>query len=146
MEYIYDYITRREYECPHCNALPPDIKPNYLPIFYEIFFDKWKRLREEWGRAIRIGPPGGGGGYRCAYYNRMIGGTYLSAHLFGAALDPDLNTVDEVDKFAELVEQMFPELRMGIYTKTGTFVHIDQAFLIRPRSSESWIEGVRWKK
>ena len=117
MNYVAEYITENEYKCPCCSELPPDFKDDYIPTFHEILFDKWRTLREEWGSPIRIGPPTGGGGYRCKRYNGYIGGTYLSAHLFGGALDPDLNTEEEVEAFARLVEHFFPELRMGTYTK-----------------------------
>ena len=86
----------------------------------------------------------GGGGYRCKRYNGMAGGTYLSAHLFGCALDPDFDSEDEVLEFDEFIENEFPDLRRGTYTNLGTFIHIDVAYYIYPKASTAWEEGYRW--
>lgn len=70
----------------------------------------------------------------------------VSPHSFWA-LDSDLdNAADTVD-FAKLTESLYPELRIGYkgYLEAGmSFVHIDQAYEIQPRASETWVEGYRW--
>ena len=138
-DYIGPHITRQEYECPCCKKLPP-----YFPARKPWIFDTFYEIRLEWSKPIPIGPPSGGGGYRCPLFNLGTGGSLLSVHLFGEALDLDLDNKKEVKQMKKLIERLFPELRMGIYTETGTFIHIDKGFLIEPQASENWEEGVRW--
>ena len=125
------YISREEYACHHCGALPPDF--NFYP--YEEFFDVFDDIREEWGKPININS-----GYRCPVHNASLSGSSpISAHIFGLALD--CKCPGEVDELHSLVVDMYPELRIGKYP---TFIHIDQAFKIYPRASLSWVEGARW--
>ena len=87
-------------------------------------------------------------GYRCTRHPLTKG---LSAHMFGVALDVDLPSIAETRRFAECVEDVYADFRMGVYAIESTpwergksFVHIDVAFLISPRGSEKWREGARW--
>ncbi len=139
MEHVYDYITRREYECHHCNELPPDFNAEALLVAYELFFNSFKLIREEWGKPIHINS-----GYRCPEHNLIIGGKPLSVHQFGLALDLDCKDVDEVYRMDSLIESMYPNLRRGRYTRNATFIHIDSGYLIRPRASYQWKEYIRW--
>jgi len=141
---IAKYITRQEYQCPCCGELPPDFGDYRHPAIYDTLFEYWEILRTAWGDPIRIGPPDGGGGYRCSNYNALIHGAYVSAHMFGMSLDPDLNTVQDVEDFCTLIDQKVPDLRVGKYTVSGTFVHMDTAWLIQPRAKEAWKKRVRW--
>ena len=130
------YISREEYACKHCNALPPDF--DFYP--YEEFFDVFDSIREEWGKPIKINS-----GYRCPVHNASLSGSSpISAHLFGLALDCECDDNMEVEQLFTLIDDMYPELRIRKYTGGSTFVHIDQAFKIYPRASESWREGARW--
>lgn len=141
----YIHVLKTEFECPCCHSLPPDL---YVDGRYYSFFEKWELLRSEWGKPISISK---GGGWRCPRYQyRLIkdGKTTatVSPHSF-FALDNDFNTTYEVYRFVNLVEELFPQMRMGFdkYLEQGkTFVHIDEVFLIKPRPSLSWIPGYRW--
>src|SRR5512141_527679 len=118
--YIAPYILESEYRCGCCWSLPPDIV-RYRGL-YDIFFAKFKEIREEWGKPINISS-----GYRCPKHNAApeVGGKDLSVHLFGLALDMNFLTVGEVYDIEDLIEDLHPDLRRGIYTTRYTFVHID---------------------
>lgn len=73
-------------------------------------------------------------------HNAFVGGRVLSAHMFGLALDCVCSN-REINLLIELIEEHYPDLRRGEY---DNFVHIDCAYLIFPRASDSWDEGVRW--
>jgi len=138
-------ITLKEYQCPCCGLLPPDLHTN---PYYISEFQKWQVLRNEWGRPIPISK---GGGYRCSRYqaNLLLAGktnACCSPHFFWA-LDNDFNTEAEVHEFVDLVDSRFPDMRIGFasyLTQGKTFVHIDSAYLVTPRPVASWAEGVRW--
>ena len=70
----------------------------------------------------------------------------VSPHSFWA-LDSDLDGRQETEEYATLANNLYPELRIGYkgYIEDGmSFVHLDQAYLIQPRASESWVEGFRF--
>lgn len=138
-QFIWPHILTSEYACPHCGKLPHEIKATHVPYIYEILFDSFKVIRETWGKPIKINS-----GYRCPEHNQQVGGELLSAHLFGLALDLDCRDSAEVGELSALIEAEFPLIRMGRYTKKGSFIHIDIAYHIIPRMSEAWVEGVRW--
>jgi len=137
---IAPYISREEYECSCCHRLPPDLNEPYANIYENLFycFEKW---RKSWGKAIPISS-----GYRCPEHNAAVGGGKASVHMFGAALDCDFPDVAEVEAAFKLLVDMFPLLRIGKYTQTGSFLHIDTGYFIFPRLSEDWIHGKRWFK
>lgn len=139
------HISISEYACLCCNGLPPQLKTDR---HYYQFFLKWEALRTAWGRPIKISK---GGGWRCPRYqyqlimNRKTRAT-CSPHFF-FALDNDFNTEQECQDFATLIEEMFPFMRIGYlgYLNAGkTFVHLDEAYLVKPKPSPTWIEGYRW--
>ena len=140
-DYLSQYLTRQEYECQHCGSLPPDlfihnIRPPYLTLFS--MFD---HIRGEWGKAIPVSS-----GYRCPFHNQSVGGSQISVHMFGLALDLDCGDTEEVEDLYDEILSLYPELRIGKYTDTGTFIHIDIGYVIDPRAAHSWVRGQRWYK
>ena len=140
-KFIAPYITMAEYRCPcgECPGLPPDFDSDMRPMAYRTLFNLFRRIREEWGRAIPISS-----GYRCIDHNLDIGGDLDSVHLFGLALDLDLSTVEEVSRLAVLINHLYPELRIGVYKDKGTWIHIDVGYTITPRLSRDWHREARW--
>jgi len=136
---ISKYISEEEYRCPHCHQLPVGFSSGSPNIARRTILYGFDAIREAWGRPLPISS-----GYRCATYNPLVGGSPLSAHQFGVALDIDVNSVNEVERLAQLIESLFPEFRRGEYTIKGTFVHIDASFLIEPRATLLWTKGRRW--
>ena len=134
-EYVSNYVLLSEFECSHCRKLPPGLDLSHP--FYSELFDSFSILRAEWGKPINITS-----GYRCPEHNFDVGGSLLSAHLWGA-LDCDL-LPSEVVNFADMVNDLTPDLRMGVYTVAGSFVHIDTGYIISPRVSASHRRGKRW--
>ena len=139
------HILISEYSCTCCGKLPPDI---YSNIYYHTFFQKWERIRSAWGRGVPISK---NGGWRCPrlVYMMIIGKrakAAVSPHSFWA-LDSDLDSKADTIKYAELAIELYPELRIGYrgYIEDGmSFVHLDQAYEVQPRASESWVEGFRF--
>lgn len=147
---IASFITYKEFQCRHCGKLPPLFyhddggRKSNVPTIYKEFFDIFKHIREEWGRAINITS-----GYRCPRYQRElydqgISNAILSPHSTGFALDLDCKTMDEVDVMAKLIESICSELRIGVYKYKMTFIHIDAAYKVFPILSRHWQKGVRW--
>ena len=71
-----------------------------------------------------------------------------SSHYFWA-LDNDLDSAMECEAFVDLVDRKFPDLRIGYLRYINlripkTFVHIDNAYLVKPSPNASWVKGVRW--
>ena len=136
---ISKYISEEEYRCRHCHQLPVDFDSGNLNIARSTILYGFDAIRVEWGRPLRVSC-----GYRCQTHNQLINGAPLSAHQFGIALDIDVSTVDEVEQLAQLIESLFPEFRRGEYTVSGTFIHLDTAYLIEPKATPLWSEGRRW--
>lgn len=134
-KYVSDYILLTEYECSCCKKLPLDLDIEDLLYCYYELFEAFKDIRNEWNKPIPISS-----GYRCERHNYAVGGVPLSAHMFGCALDLDIED-SRVDALRGVIELVAPDLRMGIYPG---FIHIDTAYLIRPRVSPDWEKGVRW--
>jgi len=138
-------ILIKELQCPCCGQLPPDL---YTDDFYLTSFNVWQVIRDEWGKPIPISR---GGGYRCPKYqlNLILSGktkACCSPHYFWA-LDNDLDSAMECEEFVDLVDRLFPDLRIGYlsYINAGkSFVHLDNAYLVKPKPNPSWIKGVRW--
>ena len=143
MSLIAPYILKSEYACTHCGKLPVDLygRDGELNAPYALFFDTFRAIRELWGRAIPVIS-----GYRCPDHNKTVGGEDLSAHLFGLALDLDCKDADEVEMLKNTIILIHPELRIGTYVIGKSFIHIDSAYLIYPRATLDWQEGVRWTK
>lgn len=138
--YIWPFILEEEYRCAHCGEFPPFFDKNIIPLSARELFQSYQRARELYGKPTPLT------GYRCPVHNKAEGGSYLSAHMFGLALDVDLPSVDAVERFYAHLIETNPDLRIGKYTKTGTFIHMDTGYLITPRASNAWIRGVRWNK
>jgi uncharacterized protein YcbK (DUF882 family) len=140
-ERLSQFITRDEYACSHCGSIPPDlfihnIRPPYLTLFS--MFD---HIRSEWGRPIPISS-----GYRCPFHNAQVGGSAISIHMFGLALDCDCSDTAETEELHTLMVEMYPELRLGKYIHSGSFVHMDAGYVIEPRASHAWVRAMRWIK
>jgi len=136
-EYISPYILLSEYTCKCGCGLPPSFDDG-IPDIYEEFFDDFSVIRGAWGKPITISS-----GYRCPTYNASIGGSLMSAHCFGLALDLDVLPA-EVQNLDELIEDIAPHLRRGKYTVSGSFLHIDCGHEIYPRPKRSFVEGYRF--
>ena len=134
-ENISKYITHDEYACHCCGSLPPDL---YTSIAYKKFFSIFDSLRESWGKPIRVS------GFRCWDRNAAVGGGPQSVHLFGLALDCDCKDVDETLRLESHILERAPYLRIGVYTVSGTFIHIDSGYSINPRAVHEWRRGARW--
>jgi uncharacterized protein YcbK (DUF882 family) len=133
---IAPYITTAEYACKCCDGLPPDLQTDPA---YQVLFNAFKDIREEWGNPIKITS-----GYRCPMHNSMVGGSALSVHQWGLALDMDCKDVDEVYELEFVIENLYPQFRRGRYADSGSFIHIDVAYLIHPRASHAWVVEKRW--
>lgn len=150
-KYVAPYITYKEYQCSCCGKLPAEYyhdnggRKDSIPQIYLPIFEAFADIREKWGKPIPVTS-----GYRCMQHQlRLIDngvGALLSAHVFGMALDLDCKNVKEVEKLYKVIKDRQPSLRVGYYTKAGTFIHIDTAYLIKPRLSNSWLEGITWSK
>lgn len=131
------HITHDEYSCKHCRTLPPDFfifKQMYLELF-----DAFEHLRTILKKPIPVES-----GYRCVAHNKAVGGSDLSVHLFGLALDMSLGTKEDADKMSALINKDRPDLRVGRYATKPGLVHIDVGYLITPRATPVWQRGVRW--
>ena len=135
MSKISTYLTEGEYRCRCCDGLPPSLDLEDIATPYQILFDAFDAIREEWGKPIYVTS-----GYRCPTHNAFVGGTVLSVHMFGLALDC-LFDEDEVIEADDMIEDMFPDLRRGRYSN---FIHIDCGYFIYPRATDNWREGARW--
>ena len=148
--YIWPFILESEYRCQHCGEFPPFFNKDIIPLPMRELFQSFQRARELYGKPVSLT------GYRCPVHNRNERGEYLSAHMFGVALDADLPSVDAVECFYSHLNKTNPDLRIGKYTskyidslgmkKRQSFIHIDAAYMITPRASEKWVRGARWNK
>lgn len=68
----YKYFSKNEMKCPCCGRVDMD----------DSFMQKLNAIRSELGR-----PMFATSGYRCAEYNKSIGGHRNSAHMHGKAVD-----------------------------------------------------------
>lgn len=146
-KYIAPYITRAEYACSHCDALPPGLDPK-LPTFnYHLLFTRFEEIRNQWRKPLRISS-----GYRCPTYQRFLwnvgrSDSAISVHIFGLALDIDVDSEAEVNRLVTIAEAIDGDMRLGYkkYLQQGhTFVHMDIGYLISPIYDLSLREGVRW--
>jgi hypothetical protein len=58
----------------------------------------------------------------------------------------DLPNTQEVEELYRLIDMDFNHLRIGKYTESGTFIHIDIGYEIFPRASHAWSRAMRWYK
>lgn len=138
---ISDYLTLEEYrcDCGFCDGLPPDFHLHDLNYPYTELVNIFDAVRATWGKPIPVSS-----GYRCPHHNASIGGSPCSVHIFGLALDMDLESAGEVGELFHILNTDFHHLRIGAYSQTGTFIHIDIGYEIKPRASEKWRRGARW--
>lgn len=143
-EYLSQFLTVDEYTCNHCGRLPPYLRDGQMwtdyPALVELF-TAFDLLRAGYGRSIHVKS-----GWRCPVHNAAEGGEKLSVHMFGYALDPDFDNPTEVGIAYGLLQDINPDLRLGIYTQTGSFIHMDTGYSISPMASEHWYKGKRWFK
>lgn len=142
MKKLSDYLYEHEYRCRCCEKLPPQFDINHLLQCYMYLFDKFDDLRREWGKPLYVTS-----GYRCPKHNKEVGGSDMSAHVFGLALDIGFKTADDVGRFVTIAKEVAPDLRLGWrkYLESGqNFVHIDDAFFVWPRPTHDFAEGVEW--
>jgi len=139
--YVASYIIKLGmFQQNLASILPPEIS-------YQFLFDDFKEIRERWGKAIPISS-----GYRCPkhqleLYKQEISTTPYSAHILGLALDLQCKSEKEVLDLVRLIKDVNPSLRIGYkrYLYRGQYIiHIDNAYLMRPRFSEKLLQGVRW--
>jgi uncharacterized protein YcbK (DUF882 family) len=133
--YLFGHIMLSEYRCPCCGAIPYDEEG----LGQRELFEAYEAIRSTLNRPLRITS-----GFRCPKHNADIGGEPFSIHLFGLALDIDAKDIGEVESLVAAVNLTAPNLRMGIYTKAETFVHIDTGYRILPRVLRAWHAGARW--
>jgi hypothetical protein len=133
--YVAQYILNEEYACPDCHEFPPDLDLMQPDEPFDKLFESFALIRERWGAPINITS-----GYRCPRYNNFIGGTALSAHQFGLALDIKVEP-HNIEQLYKVVKEVAPELRIGKYSY---HLHIDVAYEIYPRASETWKKNYRW--
>lgn len=140
-KYVAPYILKAEYVCRHCGKLPPSIS-NWSPMSFDAPFENlfkvFEKLRKAWGREIRITS-----GYRCPEHNRAVGGSYLSVHLFGLALDLSFPTNQAFLDFYEIINKTAGFLRIGRYDDMK-LIHVDVGYLIYPKATNDWVRGMRW--
>ena len=142
MKYIAPFILESEFACPDCHQLPFDFNDLNPSEPYRELFAAFSAIRTAWGRPIPINS-----GYRCPAHNAAVKGGPLSAHLFGLALDLAVTSPDELIALKNTIISTRPLLRVGWirYLAAGrNLVHIDTAYLVRPRPTAAFIEGMRW--
>lgn len=153
------HITKAEYACPHCGALPPGFRDadGEIDIPYLALFRAYEQIRAgRGGIALHIVR---GGGYRCLAHNRdeyerwVLGGkkgnvhAYLSTHTFGLALDLQADGAMDQSRIVSEAKKVKPLLRIGWrqYMGAGShIVHIDYGQFIEPPYSLDLTPGIEW--
>lgn len=131
------HITHDEYSSHDNHSLPPDFF--IFKQMYQELFDVFEHARLMMKRPLPVTS-----GYRTKEHNIAVGGEALSVHLFGLALDIDVETKAEGDRLYQIIERDRPDVRMGRYLTKPGLVHIDVGYLITPRATNAWQRGVRW--
>ncbi len=139
--HIAKYVLESEYRCPCCGGLPPAIEngDHLVDSPYRELFQAFEAIRKEWGEPIDITS-----GYRCVVHNKAEGGSPLSTHQWGLALDMVGENKDEVKELFKTIKRSTEDLRIGVYTKNANFVHIDTGYWISPRPVEEFRKGYEW--
>ena len=144
-------IAYSEYACPHCGRVPPnmlyvtDRGEDEFSVEYDALFNVFSQIRNKLGKPIQITS-----GYRCLdhersmFYNACVregtdkpkGKAFVSAHLFGLALDLMANSPAEQRRIVDVAKECFPvPPRIGwkVYRARGkNIVHIDLLPLVCP--------------
>ncbi len=140
MPFIVPFLDEQEYRCPCCGKLPPDFRWPVSGI-YKQFLETFSSIRAARGKPIAINSA-----YRCPKHNAEVGGTPLSVHQWGLALDLDADSMQEVLRLRDIIVDTDKDLRIGTYMIRGTFIHIDMGYLIYPRVTLNWEKGVTWEE
>lgn len=130
-------ITHEEYSDHSNHQLPPDFF--IFKQMYQELFDVFEHVRLMMKRPLPVES-----GYRTVEHNTAVGGAPMSVHLFGLALDINVETKEEGDRLYQIIERDRPDVRMGRYISKPGLVHIDVGYLITPRATNVWQRGVRW--
>jgi uncharacterized protein YcbK (DUF882 family) len=151
-------ISYNEYACKHCGKVPPgllyttDEGRDEISIEYDLLFSVFSQIRSGMGKPLYITS-----GYRCPEHERKMfyeackkdgtdnpkGKAFISAHLFGLALDIAANNAADQTKIVELARGCHPKPRIGwqIYRAQGVYiVHIDFEPVIVPPIYEEYAE------
>lgn len=150
---ISEHISREEYACRCCGALPPDFydhETKEMMPAYVFLLGTFEKIREQYGGPIPISS-----GYRCvknelALYHRLIAqgvsATPYGVHIFGLALDLQPPKKD-ILRLVEIVKKTTPRLRLGwkmYLANPNSHIHIDAGFLIEPRYGLNLIPEAEW--
>jgi uncharacterized protein YcbK (DUF882 family) len=120
-------FTDKEFRCPCKNK---NCDKDKLPDGKLVTLLQY--LRDKISQPIYITK---GGGIRCKFYNKLIGGYVDSPHLKGKAADIYCKNLDYI-KLAQFAKAI-GFLRIGLYPFSNSkFIHLD---IIEPYPSESWI-------
>jgi len=103
-------FTRAELRCrcrrETCDALAMD----------SAFMERLQQVREEWGKPLIVTS-----GARCAYWNKKVGGSPRSQHVFSRAVDLYFEHPNDVVAFSALAEKHgFGGIGVGVH-----LVHLD---------------------
>jgi len=140
--FISPYILRSEFACSCCGQLPFDYDADSIIEPFRELFAAFATIRMAWGRPITITS-----GYRCINHNHAVAGEEHSAHLYGLAFDLAVSGPHELIDLKNVAVTVWPKLRIGWrrYLNAGqNLVHVDTAYLVRPRPTAAFIEGMRW--
>ena len=134
---VSPHITHEEFSCHHCEKLPPDFF--IFKQMYQELFDVFEHARLMMKKPLPVES-----GYRCVTHNKAVGGSDLSVHLFGLALDINMETEEDAKKLYAIINKDRPDVRLGLYRAKPRLVHFDVGYLITPRATFNWQRGVRW--
>lgn len=151
-------ISASEYACHHCGKFPPGMLligskgEDELSVEYQVLFEIFRQIRNQMRRPILITS-----GYRCLDHERKMfydacmkektdkpaGKAFISAHLFGLALDLQAKSADDQMRMVEVARKVKPKPRIGwkTYRQNGVFiVHIDILQAVCPEFMENMVE------
>lgn len=150
-------LLAEEYACKHCGKLPPRMLDDdgELNLEYQVLFRGYEEIRSQRGGK----PLGVTNGYRCleheqALYDAWVAAGkpgaihgFLSAHVFGMALDLAPTSWADQALIVSLARALKPRPRIGWkqYKQAGVLlVHIDYAQLVQPCPTLNFTAGVEW--
>lgn len=151
------HILISEYACKHCGKLPPAFydEDGEMGLAYQVLFRGFENIRDGRGGGSLIVS----NGYRCVDYEQglydawVLAGRpgevhgFLSAHVFGLALDIVAESWADQDRIVSLARRLRPSPRIGWrqYRTVGSrIVHLDYCSLIEPRPAAKFSAGVEW--
>lgn len=151
------HVLVSEYACKHCGRLPPRVLDDEfeMNLEYQVLFRGYEEIRRQRGDK----PLGVASGYRCLKHEQALYDTwllagrpgevhgFLSAHVFGLALDLDCNDLVDQDLIVSIARKLIPRPRIGWkqYRSVGSLlVHIDYGQLIQPCPTLDFTAGLEW--